>query len=216
MRPLPRSRFAEHELTVDGRTFKYTLADTNVRLSNGLLLRQVTRLSDDGSSHQTPILTSRRDLSAAKVAYWMFGRWRQENFFKYLLEEYALDVLVDYAVEPDNPAREVPNPAWFRIDTQLKEAKAALAKLAAAYGTTAFPGMPSNYFWSSSSWAGDTTYAWNVNFNFGYVNYYAKPDTYNVRCVPGPGTGRFLKTTSGELPLALPCGHQVSSFELLA
>jgi len=67
----------------------------------------------------------------------MFGRWRQENFFKYLLEEYALDVLVDYAVEPDNPAREVPNPAWFRVDAQLKEAKAVLAKLAAAYGIKA-------------------------------------------------------------------------------
>ena len=136
LRPLLRSRFAEHELTVDGRIVKYTLADTNVRLSNGLRLRQVTRLSED-FSHQTPILTSRRDLVPAEVAHWMFGRWRQENFFKYLREEYALDVLIDYTVEPDNPARDVPNPAWFRIDAQLKEAKAARAKLTAVYGTKA-------------------------------------------------------------------------------
>ena len=59
-----------------------------------LRLRQVTRLSEDG--HQTPILTSRRDLSAVEVAYRMFARWRQENFFKYLREQYALDALVDY------------------------------------------------------------------------------------------------------------------------
>jgi prepilin-type processing-associated H-X9-DG protein len=136
VRPLPRSRFTKHELTADGRAITYTLADNNVRLSNGLLVRQVIRLTKD-SGHQTPIITTRRDLAAAEVAYWMFGRWRQENFFKYLLEEYALDVLVDYEVEPDNPARDVPNPAWSRIDAQLKEAKAALAKLAAAYGTEA-------------------------------------------------------------------------------
>ena len=38
------------------------------------------------NGHQTPILTSRRDLGAAHVAYRMFDRWRQENFFKYLRE----------------------------------------------------------------------------------------------------------------------------------
>ena len=60
-------------------------------LKGKLRLRQVTRLMDNG--HQTPILTSRRDLPAAQVAYRMFDRWRQENFFKYLREEYALDAL---------------------------------------------------------------------------------------------------------------------------
>jgi hypothetical protein len=32
--------------------------------------------------HQTPILTSMRKLPAAQVAYRMFDRWVQENFFK--------------------------------------------------------------------------------------------------------------------------------------
>ena len=62
------------------------------------------------------IATSRRDLPAAQVAYWMFNRWRQENFFKYLREEYALDALADHAVIPDDPTREVPNPAWAAAD----------------------------------------------------------------------------------------------------
>src|SRR5436309_14486507 len=35
-----------------------------------------------------------------------------QNFFKYLREEYALDGLVEYAAVPDDPTREVPNPAW--------------------------------------------------------------------------------------------------------
>ena len=65
----------------DGRTITYVLADREVRLLKGKLrLRQVTRRMENG--HQTPILTSRRDLPAAQVAYRMFERWLQENFFK--------------------------------------------------------------------------------------------------------------------------------------
>ncbi len=46
----------------------------------------------------------------------MFDRWRQENFFKYLREEYALDALAEYAAMPDDPTREVSNPVWMELD----------------------------------------------------------------------------------------------------
>jgi hypothetical protein len=51
-------------------------------------------LSDDG--HQTQVITSRWDLADIEVAYRMFERWRQENFFKYLREEFQLDAPADY------------------------------------------------------------------------------------------------------------------------
>jgi len=133
---LPKSRFCEHKGEINGRTIKYMLADQGVYLLGGKLrLRQVTRLSEDG--HQTPIVTSRRDLPAVEVAYRMFERWRQENFFKYLREEYALDALVEYATEPDDPAREVPNPKWNALDGQLRQARATLKVLPAEYGLKA-------------------------------------------------------------------------------
>jgi transposase len=133
---LSRSRFSEHQGLIDGRTITYTLADQGVYLLRGKLrLRQVTRLSENG--HQTPIITSRRDLPAVEVAYRMFERWRQENFFKYLREEYALDALVEYATEPDNPTREVPNPKWNALDGQLRQARATLKVLPAEYGLKA-------------------------------------------------------------------------------
>jgi hypothetical protein len=116
------------------------LADQEVRVGKQRVrLRQVTRRMDNG--HQTPILTSRRDLSAVVVAYRMFERWRQENFFKYLREEYALDALAEYAVEPDDPTREVPNPAWTAMDAQLQQARAALARLEAEYGLEALTNL---------------------------------------------------------------------------
>ena len=40
----------------------------------------------------------------------MFERWRQENFFKYMREEFLLDALVDYRIEPEDPTRTIPIP----------------------------------------------------------------------------------------------------------
>jgi len=93
------------------------------------------------NGHQTPILTSRRDLPTAQVACRMFDRWRQENFFKYLREEYALDALVEYATVPDDPTREVPNPAWAALDAQLRRAYAQLNRLQAEYGLEALTNL---------------------------------------------------------------------------
>lgn len=137
---IPRSRFRACRTRVDGRTLTYVLADQEVRLLKGRLrLRQVTRRMDNG--HQTPILTSRRDLAAAQVAYRMFDRWRQENFLKYLSQEYALDALVEYAAVPDDPHREVPNPVWAAVDAQRHQAQAQLSRLQAEYGLEAFANL---------------------------------------------------------------------------
>lgn len=133
---IPRKRFQKHQGQLEGHTISYLLADQEVRLLGGKLrLRQVTRLADDG--HQTPILSSRRDLAAIEVAYRMFRRWRQENFFKYLREEYALDALADHSVVPDDPTREVPNPTWGALDAKFKQAQAHLERLQAEYGLEA-------------------------------------------------------------------------------
>lgn len=137
VRRVPRRHFRMQKAVIDGREVSYNLADQRVLLLEGKLrLRQVTRRTDDG--HQTPILTSRVDLPAAEVAYRMFERWKQENFFKYLREEFALDALVDYRIAPDNPAREVPNPARKVVVIKIREAGSKLLLLQAAYGEKAF------------------------------------------------------------------------------
>jgi transposase len=126
-------RFVVRRAQIDGRTVEYRLHDQAVRFLKGKLrLRQVIRLSDDG--HQTPVITSRWDLADVEVAYRMFERWRQENFFKYLREEFLLDALADYQVEPDDPTRTVPNPERRALDKGIRSARAAVAKLEQAYG----------------------------------------------------------------------------------
>src|SRR5713226_6752580 len=135
-RRIAETRFSPHQAKLDGRAVKYLLYDQPVRFLQGKLrLRQVTRLTEDG--HQTPIVTTRWDLRAIAIAYRMFERWRQENFFKYLRQEYLIDALVDYQVEPDDPTRLVPNPARKALDKELRLARASFTKLQERFGVMA-------------------------------------------------------------------------------
>ncbi len=100
-----------------------------------LWLREVRLLRADGS--QTSILTNRQDLSAVAVAYRMFQRWRQENFFKYLDEEFALDALVEYGVEEITETVDRRNPRWLKLTRQLQTAQAEVVRLRADLGQEA-------------------------------------------------------------------------------
>ena len=136
IRHIAEKRFTLHKAKLDGRPVEYLLNDQPVRFLKGKLrLRQVTRLTETG--HQTPIVTSRWELRAIDVAHRMFERWRQENFFKYLREEYLIDALADYQVEPDDPSRSVPNPARKAAVKEVYAARVHLRKLRESYGTTA-------------------------------------------------------------------------------
>jgi transposase len=135
-RRIDPARFVTRRTKCDGRKVSYQLHDQAVRFLKGKLrLRQITRLCDNG--HQTQILTSRWDLRDIEVAYRMFERWRQENFFKYMREEFLLDALLNYRVEPLEPTRTVPNPKRRALDKQIRTARAELAKLERDYGAAA-------------------------------------------------------------------------------
>jgi transposase len=126
-------RFVRRSAKLDGVRVTYDLHEQAVRFLKGKLrLRQITRLCDNG--HQTQVLTSRWDLSDVEVAYRMFERWRQENFFKYMREEFLLDALVDYRIEAEDPTRTIRNPQRRALDKQLRSARAELATLERDYG----------------------------------------------------------------------------------
>jgi len=135
-RRINERRFIRRRAEFDRRWVDYLLHDQPVRFLKGKLrLRQVTRLCDDG--HQTQVITSRWDLSDIEVAYRMFERWRQENFFKYMREEFLLDALVDYQIEPDDPTRTIPNPEHRALDKEIRAARVELGRLEREYGAAA-------------------------------------------------------------------------------
>ncbi len=130
-----RATFRPITATVDGREIRYTLAERRVEVLPGFRMREVRRLCDNG--HQTAILTTRQDLPIAVVAYRMFERWTQENFFRYMRQHFALDALLTYAVEPADPDRTIPNPARKALRKQRAEARATLKALEQTYGHAA-------------------------------------------------------------------------------
>ena len=124
--------FSEVKGTVDGHKVTYQLAERCVKLSNGLRVREVRRRTDDG--HQTAVITTHDRLSILEVAHSMFSRWRQENFFRYMRHEFALDHLCTNQVEPADPQRQVPHPERQKLDRQIRAAQSALGQLVGRRG----------------------------------------------------------------------------------
>ncbi len=120
---------------IDGRAVSYDLAERSRTVLPGFRMREVRRRCANG--HQTAVLTTRTDLPIEVVAYRMFERWTQENFFRYMRQHFALDALVTYAAEPADPERTIPNPARKAVATALAKTRAALTELEHAYGQQA-------------------------------------------------------------------------------
>jgi hypothetical protein len=131
----PRKVFQTVTGVVDGRRVSYELAERSRELLPGFRVREVRRLCANG--HQTAIVTTRTDLPIEVVAYRMFERWTQENFFRYMRQHFALDALVTYAVEPADPERTIPNPERKAVAKALTTSRAALKELDQAYGQQA-------------------------------------------------------------------------------
>jgi len=138
VRRIAEQRFVLRTAKLDGHPVKYRLHDQAVRFLRGKLrLRQVTRLTDNGKQtpKQTPITL---DEPAGPARYCgrppNVRRWRQENFFKYMRQEFLIDALSDYQVEPDDPERSVPNPARKAVEEELRKARARWNQLKQTYG----------------------------------------------------------------------------------
>jgi len=112
---------------VGGEKVKYRLAERKVKLTNGLEVREIRRLTDDG--HQTAVITTNDKLPLLAVAHRMFSRWRQENFFRYMRHEFALDHLCTHQVEPADPKRIVPHPERAQLEKKLRSVRAARTRL---------------------------------------------------------------------------------------
>jgi hypothetical protein len=65
--------------------------------------------------------------------------WKKYHgqFFKYMREEFLLDALVDYRIEPEDPTRSIPNLKRRALDKEVRAARADLAKLEREYGAAA-------------------------------------------------------------------------------
>jgi hypothetical protein len=136
-----REEFTTHGvLLAGGETVTMQLAERGSQLSNKLWLREIRKLTDSG--HQTSILTTNFQAPMTTLAVSLFARWSQENFFRYMREHYNLDRLIEYGTEPIPDAISVVNPAWRKLDSQIRSQAGQRHRLAAQFGALALSEDP--------------------------------------------------------------------------
>jgi hypothetical protein len=134
----PATAFIEHTVVDDrGLVHTYRLADRAVRLAynagrNYFACRQIVRLCESG--HQTAIIATASEPDPGPLAWAMFNRWREENFFRYMRGRFGLDALDTYTIKADDPDRTVPNPAKKDAARTTQQLKTTIASGQATLG----------------------------------------------------------------------------------
>jgi len=97
------------------------------RTRRSVQLREIAiRRKDNGITH---VITSRRDLEAIRICGILFGRWTQENFFKYMLSTYNLDHLYTYRTSSVPKEIEHPNPEYTQLEKQQRKIRRRIAAI---------------------------------------------------------------------------------------
>ena len=99
---------------------------------NGVWLREVRKLTSGG--HQTSLISTAYGREALQDAAALFSRWCQENFFRYMMEHFAIDALNEYRTEEiPETKRPVVNPTWRDLNRQSRSAKGKLTQRQARF-----------------------------------------------------------------------------------
>lgn len=125
--------FQECCLTMPHRNqVKTKLAERGVKLSNGFWMREIRKSSNGGD--QVSVLSSDYMADTSCVAMHMFTRWSQENFFKYMMEHFDIDRLIGYQLESFHETAEVVNPAYRKLEGEIKSKAAKRGRRWAEFG----------------------------------------------------------------------------------
>ncbi len=127
----PEAEFHTVSVPIHGpgatRSATVRLAEKRVQLKQGPEVRQIRRLLESG--RQVPLISTHSRMPVEQIAGALFSRWSQENFFKYMREEFNLDALVVRGLEPQDPEARVVNPLWRAIDRNVSRFRQRLGTL---------------------------------------------------------------------------------------
>ncbi len=133
--------FSETKVTLPrGQTVvSMKLAERGSRIGdkkNGLWVREVRKLTRSG--HQVSLISSAYSQLAPEDAAGLFSRWSQENFFRYMMQHYAIDLLSEYQTEEiPGTNRPVVNPRWRGLDSRFRSLKGKLQRQQAEFAAHA-------------------------------------------------------------------------------
>ena len=120
--------FIETETQLFNHNATMRLCEMGTLLST-VWFREVRKLNDGG--HQTAILTTHPQLQLSQIAERMFSRWTQENYFKYMMENFDFDKMIEYGSVGIDQHRTLPNPKYKQLTEKLKRIRAKKLRLQA-------------------------------------------------------------------------------------
>jgi len=122
--------FKPFDTQVLNHTVTMLLCEQQTEL-NRFSFREIRKLNDN--HHQTAIITTHPTLEMAQIAGRMFGRWTQENFFRYLIADYDFDKMIEFGVETIDPEQKVVNPQYRKVNHHLKKLREKISRLEAKF-----------------------------------------------------------------------------------
>lgn len=117
--------FQSVDVQINNNVTQMKLHEQEVELS-GCKFREVRRLS---GKHQTSIITTHPTLNISDIAGRMFSRWTQENFFKYMIENFDFDKTVENGTDEINENLTIVNPLRKKLTNQIRAERQKKAKI---------------------------------------------------------------------------------------
>jgi Transposase DDE domain len=132
-RRYPRERFRRGWFLFEGRRHSYRLMEKKTRVRSAGAIRTILFLGEE--EQQIPVLTSLGPQSqAAKIVHCLRLRWRQENSFKFLAQNYAIEQIVQYGAHPETQDRLIPNSRHKALKAEIRTRTQQLQALEAQLG----------------------------------------------------------------------------------
>ena len=125
-----QNTFKSVDVTVLNQAVTMLLCEQKIELG-GFSFREKRRLGKDG--HQTAIITTHPSIDIGVVAGRMFGRWSQENFFRYLIQDYDFDKMIEFGTQTLDTEQKAVNPNYRQINHQIKKAREKIKRLEAKF-----------------------------------------------------------------------------------
>lgn len=127
----------------DGQSVTMSLAEMGSLVGSGkeaTWMREVRKLTESG--HQVSLISTAFSAAYTDLCAGLFTRWCQENFLKYMMQHFALDLLGEYTTAPLPDTERVVNPLWRDLNKRRNSLQGKLGTRRANFGAMALHPQP--------------------------------------------------------------------------
>ena len=150
----PKEWFTKHDVIMpNGEIVTMELAEMGSLVGSGqdaMWMREVRKLTESG--HQTSLISTVYEFAHTQLGARMFTRWCQENFFRYMMEHFAIDLLQEYGTENLPGTEKVINPAWRELNRSRNSIQNKLRYQRARFAETALHPEPEDNVEKYEKW----------------------------------------------------------------